>query len=157
MLVEQYRYGIDRVTLELPAGAIDPGEAPEAAARRELREETGYEADAWVRLGALAVEPGDSISPRLAPGAFTASLDGLLDVDDLPDDIVPTVDGDSDTGRSYSGADGLVGRPLAAVERFYIEQALELADGKREDAAALLGIGERTLYRKIKEYELRET
>ena len=58
VLVEQYRYGIDRVTLELPAGAIDPGETPEAAARRELREETGYEADAWVRLGALAVEPG---------------------------------------------------------------------------------------------------
>ncbi|HCD00085.1 MAG TPA: sigma-54-dependent Fis family transcriptional regulator [Planctomycetaceae bacterium] len=82
--------------------------------------------------------------------------DGLLDVDDLPDDIVPTADGDGEPGRSPSGADGLVGRPLVEVERFYIEQALELVDGKREDAAALLGIGERTLYRKIKEYGLNQ-
>lgn len=58
VLVEQYRYGIDRVVLELPAGVIDPGEVPEVAARRELLEETGYEARRWDRLGALAVEPG---------------------------------------------------------------------------------------------------
>jgi two-component system response regulator HydG len=82
--------------------------------------------------------------------------DGLLDVDDLPDDILPANDGDADTARSFSGADGLVGRPLTEVERFYIEQALALVDGKREDAAALLGIGERTLYRKIKEYGLNQ-
>ncbi len=82
--------------------------------------------------------------------------DGLLDVDDLPDDIVPTADGGGESGRILGGADGLVGRPLVEVERFYIEQALELVDGKREDAAALLGIGERTLYRKIKEYGLNQ-
>ena len=70
--------------------------------------------------------------------------------------IIPTADGDGEPGRSLGGADGLVGRPLVEVERFYIEQALELVDGKREDAAALLGIGERTLYRKIKEYGLNQ-
>ena len=58
VLIEQYRYGIDRVLLELPAGAIDPGEEPLAAARRELLEETGYQAREWRHLGRLAVEPG---------------------------------------------------------------------------------------------------
>ncbi len=58
VLVEQYRYGIDRVILELPAGAVDPDEAPAKTVRRELREETGYEGREWVRLGKLAVEPG---------------------------------------------------------------------------------------------------
>jgi two-component system response regulator HydG len=46
-----------------------------------------------------------------------------------------------------------VGRPLSDVERYYIEQALQLAGGNREEAAKMLGIGERTLYRKIKEWQ----
>lgn len=83
--------------------------------------------------------------------------DGLLDVDDLPEDIMPAVEGDEETGRAViATADGLVGQPLCDVERYYIQQALELVDGKREDAAGLLGIGERTLYRKIKEYGLKQ-
>lgn len=57
VLVEQYRYGVDRTGLELPAGVIERGEEPLAAARRELREETGYEAAQWDLLGRLAVEP----------------------------------------------------------------------------------------------------
>lgn len=41
----QYRHGIEEVIWELPAGAIEPGEDPEEAARRELLEETGYRAE----------------------------------------------------------------------------------------------------------------
>ncbi len=45
VLVRQYKHGIGQSLLELPAGAIDPGETPAACARRELAEETGYVAD----------------------------------------------------------------------------------------------------------------
>lgn len=58
VLVEQYRHSVGRVSLEFPAGAIDPSETADDAVRRELLEETGYEAPHWDRLGALAVEPG---------------------------------------------------------------------------------------------------
>lgn len=49
----QFRYPLGRVFLELPAGKIDPGEPMEATAIRELREETGYEAEHWTDLGVM--------------------------------------------------------------------------------------------------------
>jgi len=53
LLVEQYRHAVTRTMLEIPAGHIDPSETPEAAARRELQEETGYGGGTWRQLGAL--------------------------------------------------------------------------------------------------------
>ena len=57
VLVRQYRHGIARASLELPAGVIEPHESPEEAARRELAEETGYESDDWVRIQSVSTEP----------------------------------------------------------------------------------------------------
>jgi two-component system, NtrC family, response regulator HydG len=48
----------------------------------------------------------------------------------------------------------LVGKPLEEIERLFITETLNAAAGNREEAARMLGIGERTLYRKIKEYQL---
>jgi two-component system response regulator HydG len=83
--------------------------------------------------------------------------DGTLGADDLPEDSgVAGHLHETAVTRQHpggSGADSLIGRPLAEVERFYMEQALELTDGNREEAAKLLGIGERTLYRKIQEWK----
>src|SRR6185295_15049839 len=47
VLIRQYRYPARRHFYEMPAGKIDPGEEPFAAAQRELREETGYTAASW--------------------------------------------------------------------------------------------------------------
>ncbi len=78
--------------------------------------------------------------------------DGTLDLNDIQegDSLRSTLSADNHT----AGPSGLVGRPLNEVERFFIEQTLGLTGGNREEAARLLGIGERTLYRKIKKWEL---
>jgi len=57
ILVKQHRIGRDQITLEVPAGAIDEGEAPEEAAKRELLEETGYLCDNIIFLKKIAVNP----------------------------------------------------------------------------------------------------
>ena len=57
VLVRQYRHGFGGPSLELPAGVIEPLEDPMAAARRELREESGFEALEMVPLFSVAPEP----------------------------------------------------------------------------------------------------
>ena len=53
LFVRQFRYPVGHALLELPAGRIDPGEALLDCARRELIEETGFEAGEWQRLGMI--------------------------------------------------------------------------------------------------------
>lgn len=57
-LVRQYRYPMAEHVIELPAGKLDPGEDPAAAARRELEEETGVRAGRLDYLGYLLASPG---------------------------------------------------------------------------------------------------
>jgi 8-oxo-dGTP pyrophosphatase MutT (NUDIX family) len=57
VLVEQYRHGIDEVTLEIPGGMVDPGESPIEAAKRELAEETGFTSDSWELIGKSSSNP----------------------------------------------------------------------------------------------------
>jgi len=60
VLVRQYKHGIAQIVLELPAGMIDPDEAPEACAIRELAEETGYAGDPPRLLRTLFADPTSS-------------------------------------------------------------------------------------------------
>lgn len=85
--------------------------------------------------------------------------DGLLDIDDLPHDIAELVDqnlSEESFDGLLTGTDSLIGKSLNEIEKYYIQKTLELTDGKREEAASMLGIGERTLYRKIREYDLKK-
>ena len=55
-----------------------------------------------------------------------------------------------------SGADSLIGRPMIEVEKYYTAKALELCADNRSAAAELLGMSERTLYRKLQEWKKEE-
>ena len=73
-----------------------------------------------------------------------------LTLDDLPDEIYAAPAVEPTTGG------GLVGMSIQDAEKELIRNTLKMVGGNREQAASILGIGERTLYRKIKEYGLRE-
>jgi two-component system response regulator HydG len=80
--------------------------------------------------------------------------DGVLNVDDVQDGNV--LQRASAPDGQAAGPGSLVGRPLSEVERYYIEQALAVTEGNREEAARMLGIGERTLYRNIQEWKVQD-
>mgnify|MGYP005847220135 FL=1 len=78
--------------------------------------------------------------------------DGLLDLDDLPEQLADSAEPQGEPATASLA--GLVGKPLEELERLFIAETLRVTAGNREEAASMLGIGERTLYRKIKEYQL---
>jgi DNA-binding NtrC family response regulator len=78
----------------------------------------------------------------------------VLDVRHIPDEIrVNHEEPAGDGGGAFTGS--LAGTSLEQLEKRAIRETLRLAAGNREQAARMLGIGERTLYRKLKEYGLK--
>ena len=89
VLIRQYRYAVNRWLWELPAGCVDDGEEPDAAARRECHEEIGLVPDTLVRLASFYPTPGycdeEMIFYRLS-GLSTPSQAAAVDEDE---DIEP--------------------------------------------------------------------
>lgn len=91
LFVRQYRHAAELDLLELPAGTLDEGEAPEACALREIREETGMAAGHIQHLGGFFLAPGYSteymhvyLATDLRPDPLEADADEFLTVEYIP-------------------------------------------------------------------------
>jgi two-component system response regulator HydG len=163
---EDLYYRLNVVSIYLPPLRERQGDIPLLMEHflRDISRRMGREVQGFSRTARKALLsyhwPGNIRQLRnVIERMLVLDSDGVLDVDGLPPEIAvlvrdqppePTVD-------APEGADALVGKPMSDVERYYILRALELTNGNREEASSMLGIGERTLYRKIKEYELKPT
>jgi ADP-ribose pyrophosphatase len=91
LFVRQYRHAAGLNLLELPAGTLDEGEAPEACAHREMREETGMAAGKLEYLGGFYLAPGYSteymhvyLGTKLNHDPLEADADEFLTVEAIP-------------------------------------------------------------------------
>jgi two-component system response regulator HydG len=91
---------------------------------------------------------------NLVESMVVQDQDDMLSLDDLQegDGLLRS----SSADHAADGPAGLVGRPLNEIERYFIEKTLEKTEGNREEAAKLLGIGERTLYRSILDWKVQD-
>ncbi len=112
-MVRQFRYPYQAHLWELPAGKLEPGEEPLPAAKRELSEETGLEADRWTELGAVYTSPGFStetlylyLAEGLHQGKAHPDPNEFLDVARVPlEELVDRVEsGEISDAKTVVGA-----------------------------------------------------
>jgi two-component system response regulator HydG len=118
------------------------------AAEKHRKEIEGVMPDAQRVLTAFSW-PGNVRQLKSTIELMTVLSQGtMLSIDDIPADIRGGASGESGSAKSLGGV------PLDQIEKQAIKQTLDLCEGNREQAAKMLGMGERTLYRKLKEYGL---
>ncbi len=146
VMVRQYRKPAGRVVLEVPAGKLDPGEDPLEAARRELREETGYTAGHVQYLLRCYPSVGYSeeilylyLCTDLKPGETDFDENEAIDVEEMDPDTLQkmVMAGEIEDGKTviallyYFALKGLEAQREAADRQAACE-ADEAADGRRE-------------------------
>ncbi|MBQ1603688.1 MAG: NUDIX hydrolase [Oscillospiraceae bacterium] len=112
LTVKQYRYVFSRVMEEIPAGKLEPGENPDDAALRELKEETGAVPARFTPLGSLIVSPGCYgevlhlyLAEGLQCGAQSPDEDEFLDLARTPFDkmLARVLDGEIRDAKTVAG------------------------------------------------------
>ena len=95
VMVRQYRHGIRDITLETPGGVVEADDSPEDAARRELFEETGYEASEMIALESVHANPAIQNNRCwffLARDVFLAGDQQQDDKEDIDVSIQPLIE-----------------------------------------------------------------
>jgi ADP-ribose pyrophosphatase len=126
VLIRQYRHGIKDITLEIPGGIVGPNDSPEEGARRELREETGYQESEMILLGSVHPNPAFLNNRCYTYLAREVSLVGKQEQDEKEDievllrpiDLIPRLIREGEITHSLV---------LAAFYRFYMEYLPHLA------------------------------
>lgn len=112
LLVRQYRIAADQILLEIPAGTLNPDEAPETCAIRELQEETGYKPGSIERIGGLFVAPGYTteyihlyLATDLQESLLEMDEDEFIELERVPlaDALAMIERGEIIDGKSISG------------------------------------------------------
>ncbi len=91
IMIRQYRHAVGGVIYEIPAGTLQPGEAPRDCARREVEEEIGYKVGTLEPLVSLLTTPGFTneiihifCGKELTPGTQNLGADEVLEIIELP-------------------------------------------------------------------------
>jgi 8-oxo-dGTP pyrophosphatase MutT (NUDIX family) len=122
VLVRQYRPGLGAVHYEVPAGVVDDGEDVETAARRELREETGFGGGRWSVLTVLSANPAlqDNLTTTyLAEGVERLTEPAPETTEDLRIHLVKV----SEVLRLIDGGDMVQALHLAPLLRYLLRRA----------------------------------
>ena len=120
VLVRQYRHGIKDITLEIPGGVVEANDSPEEAARRELREETGYHASDMDQLGSVYPNPAFLNNTCYTYLARDVSLVGEQEQDEK-EDIEVVLRPVEDIPRLIREGEITHSLILAAFYRFYMD------------------------------------